>query len=121
MRGEVVNAYVDTCRHVSKVSDVVETTAEVAPNWFDLSDAEEDWVHESEDDKAISLPEKVPTPCDSIGIGRHSHTRLELVYVVFAVSPGLSLAIVVEKVEDVMNGTLAGEGGWDWSDGKKRK
>jgi hypothetical protein len=105
LRGEVVNAYADTCRHVSKVGDAVETTAQVAPNWFDLSDAEEDWVHESEDVKTISLPEKVRTPCVSIGIGRHSHTRLKLVYVVIAVSPGLSLAIVVENVEvDVVPG-----------------
>jgi hypothetical protein len=105
LRGEIVNAYADMCRHVSKVSDAVETTAQVAPNWFDLSDAEEDWVHESEDVKAISLAEKVRTPCVSIGIGRHSHTRLKLVYVVIAVSPGLSLAIVVEKVEvDVVPG-----------------
>ena len=56
-------------------------------------------MHESEDVKAISLPEKVRTPCDSIGIGRHSHTCLKLVHVVFAVSPGLSLAIVVKKVK----------------------
>jgi hypothetical protein len=47
------------CRHVSKVSNVVETTAQVALNWFDLSNAKEDWVHESKDVKAISLTEKV--------------------------------------------------------------
>ena len=56
-------------------------------------------MHESEDVKAISLPEKVRTPCDSSGIDWHSHTCLKLVYVVFAVFPGLSLAIVVEKVK----------------------
>ena len=92
---EVVIAYIDMCHHVSKVGNAVETTAQVAPK----SDAEEDWVHKSEDVKAISLPEKVQTPCNSIGIGRHSHTHLKLGYVVFTVSPGLSLAIVIEESE----------------------
>jgi hypothetical protein len=93
------------CYHISKVGDAVETTTQVAPNWFNLSDAEEDWVHESEDVKTISLPEKVRTPCISIGIGRHFYTHLKLVYIVIAVSPGLSLAIVIENVEvDVIPG-----------------
>jgi hypothetical protein len=96
---------VDTCCHISKVSNVVETTAQVTPNWFDLSDAKENWVHESEDVKAISLVEKVQTPCVLIRIGWHSHTHLKLVYIMIAVSPGLSLAIVIEKVEvDVIPG-----------------
>ncbi len=50
-----VNAYTDAGRHVSKIGDAVETTAQVAPNWFDLSNAEEDWVHESEDVKGHLL------------------------------------------------------------------
>jgi hypothetical protein len=84
---------------------MVETTAQVAPNWFNLSNAEEDWVHESKDVKAISLAEKVQTPYVSIGISWHSHTCLKLVYVMIAVSPSLSLAIVIEKVEvDVIPG-----------------
>jgi hypothetical protein len=70
-----------------------------------LSDAEEDWVHESEDVKAISLVEKVQTPCILIRIGWHSHTHLKLVYVMITVSPGLSLTIVVKKVKvDVVPG-----------------
>src|SRR5579863_4802147 len=50
-----VNAYTDAGRHVSKIGNAVETTAQVAPNWFYLSDAKEDWVHESEDVKGHLL------------------------------------------------------------------
>jgi hypothetical protein len=59
-----VNAYMDAGRHVSKIGDAVETTAQVAPNWFDLSNAEEDWVHESEGVKGHL--EKVRSPSISI-------------------------------------------------------
>src|SRR6266581_2435820 len=44
-----VNAYTDAGRHVSKIGDAVETTAQATPDWYNLSNAKEDWVHESED------------------------------------------------------------------------
>ena len=35
-----VDADTDAARHVSQICDSVETTAQVAPHWFDLSNAE---------------------------------------------------------------------------------
>jgi hypothetical protein len=37
----------DAARYISDVSDAVETTAQVTPIWFDLSDAEQDRVHKN--------------------------------------------------------------------------
>src|SRR6266850_228520 len=45
----LVDAHTDAGRDFSKIGNAVETTAQVAPNWFDLSNAEQDRVHESED------------------------------------------------------------------------
>jgi hypothetical protein len=41
--------YMDAARYVSDINNAVETTAQVTPNWFDLSDAEQDRVHKSKD------------------------------------------------------------------------
>jgi hypothetical protein len=41
--------YMDAARYVSDISDAVETTAQVTPSWFDLSDAEQDRLHKFED------------------------------------------------------------------------
>jgi hypothetical protein len=47
--GLFVHVDTDAEGHVSEISDVTETTAQVTPNWLDLSDTEKYRVHESED------------------------------------------------------------------------
>src|SRR5229473_3313259 len=37
----------DAGSHVGEISDVAETTTQVTPNWFNLSNTEKYWVHES--------------------------------------------------------------------------
>ncbi len=43
----LVHVDTDAGNHVSKISDVAETTTQVTPNWFNLSNTEKYWVHES--------------------------------------------------------------------------
>jgi hypothetical protein len=44
-----VDVVTDTSRYVSEISDAAETTTQVTPNWLDLGNTEQYWVHESED------------------------------------------------------------------------
>jgi len=47
--GLLVHVDTDAGCHVSEISDTTETTAQVTPNWLDLSNTEKYRVHESED------------------------------------------------------------------------
>src|SRR5258708_13696665 len=44
-----VHVNTDAGSHVSEISDVAETTTQVTPNWFNLSNTEKYQVHESKD------------------------------------------------------------------------
>ena len=75
-----VYACTDVGHHVSKIGDVVKTTAQVTPNWFDLSNAEEDGVHESDDVKGHLLGGESAKSkcfdllCDHVGLVHEART-----------------------------------------------
>jgi hypothetical protein len=54
-----VHVNTDAGCHVGEIGDATETTAQVIPNWLNLSNTETYWVHETEDIEGLSLAEKV--------------------------------------------------------------
>ena len=47
--GLLIDVDADFARHISEIGNAVKATAQVTPDWFDLSDAEQNRVHEPED------------------------------------------------------------------------
>lgn len=47
--GLLIDINADSAGHLSEIGDAVEATTQVTPDWFDLSNAEQNRVHKSED------------------------------------------------------------------------
>ena len=47
--GLLIDADADSASHISEIGDAVEATTQVTPDWLDLSNAEQNWVHEPKD------------------------------------------------------------------------